>query len=185
MRKIIASEMVTLDGYFAGPNGELDWFLWNGEMAESAIELMRTIDTILFGRVTYELMADYWPKASPPEEDPVIIERMNNLPKIVFSRSLPKAEWNNSRLVKEFTAADIQALKNQPGKDMVIYGSGTIVTAFMNLGLIDEYYLLINPVALGTGKSFFQRLKDRRMFELLRTNSFSNGVVLHHYKTKT
>jgi dihydrofolate reductase len=88
MRKIIISEQVSLDGYFAGPNGQIDWFYWNEEMAKSAIELIETVDTLLFGRVTYELMASYWPTASPPAEDPIIIELMNKLPKIVFRKSL-------------------------------------------------------------------------------------------------
>jgi dihydrofolate reductase len=87
MRKIIVSEMVTSDGFFSGPNGEIDWFFWNEEMADSAVDLISTVDTLLFGRVTYELMESYWPSASPPTEDPIIIDRMNNLPKFVFSKN--------------------------------------------------------------------------------------------------
>ncbi len=134
MRKIIASEMVTLDGFFAGPNGEIDWFVWNEEMAKYAIDLVSTVDTILFGRVTYELMASYWPSASPPTEDPIIIDKMNNLPKIVFSNTLERVEWKNTRLIKQVTAEEILKMKNQPGKNMVIYGSGSIVPSLMNLG---------------------------------------------------
>jgi dihydrofolate reductase len=98
MRKIIVSNYVSLDGFFAGPNGEYDWFVWDEETAEYVKEMLASIDTLLFGRVTYELMASYWPTASPPTEDPVIIDAMNNLPKIVFSRTLEKVEWNNSCL---------------------------------------------------------------------------------------
>jgi dihydrofolate reductase len=102
--------MITLDGYFAGPKGEIDWFFWNDEMAKSAIDLISIVDTLLFGRVTYELMASYWPSASAPTEDPIIIERMNNLPKIVFSKTLEKVEWgkwNNARLIKEINTEEI------------------------------------------------------------------------------
>ena len=186
MRKIIVSEMVTSDGFFAGPNGEIDWFFWNEEMAKSAIDLISTVDTLLFGRVTYELMVSYWPSASSPTEDPIIIDRMNNLPKIVFSRTLEKVEWgewNNAKLIKEITAEEILKMKKQPGKDMVIYGSGSIVAAFMNLGLIDEYYLLVNPIVLGRGKPLFKDLNDKHKLRLLRTKTFSNGVVLLHYQS--
>ncbi|MDY9926913.1 dihydrofolate reductase family protein [Methanosarcina sp.] len=185
VKRIIASEMITLDGYFAGQDGEIDWFFWNEEMAQSAIDLISTADTLLFGRVTYELMASYWPSASPPTEDPIIIDKMNNLPKIVFSRALKKVEWgkwNNVRLVKEITSEEILKMKKQPGKNMVIYGSGSIVSAFMNLGLIDEYYLFVNPVVLGRGKSLFKDLNDRHKMKLIRTKAFSNGVVLLHYQ---
>lgn len=181
MRKVIASEMVTLDGLFAGPNGEIDWFSWNEEMARYAIDLISSVDTLLFGRVTYELMAGYWPSASPPAEDPIIIDRMNNLRKIVFSKKLEKAEWKNTELNKEIVAAEVSGMKSQPGKNMVIYGSGTIVTAFMNLGLIDEYHLLVNPVVLGRGKPLFKDLKDMHKLKLVRTKTFSNGVVVLQY----
>ena len=129
MRKIIVSNLVALDGFFAGPNGEIDWFIWDEETTEYIKGLMSSLDAILFGRATYELMADYWPKASPPEEDPIIIEFMNNAPKIVFSRTLEKVEWNNSRLVKDNIVEEVEKLKQQPGKDMVIFGSGSIVSA--------------------------------------------------------
>ena len=107
MRKIIVSNYVTLDGFFAGSNGEIDRFVWDDEMAGYSKELMASIDTILFGRVTYELTAGYWPTANPPAEDPVIINFMNNSPRIVFSRSLAKADWKNTHLVKELDKDDI------------------------------------------------------------------------------
>jgi len=188
VKRIIASEMITLDGCFAGPKGEIDWFFWNDEMAKSAIDLISTVDTLLFGRVTYELMASYWPSASAPTEDPIIIERMNNLPKIVFSKTLEKVEWgkwNNARLIKEINTEEILEMKKQPGKDMVIYGSGSIISAFMKLGLIDEYHLLVNPVVLGRGKPLFKDLSDRHNLKLIKAKTFSNGVVLLHYQSGT
>jgi dihydrofolate reductase len=181
MRKIIVSNYVTLDGFFAGPNGEIDWFVWDEETAEYSKGLLSSIDTILFGRVTYELMAGYWPTASPPAEDPVIIDAMNNLPKIVFSRTLEKADWKNSRLVKGITAEEILILKQQHGKDMVIYGSGSIVSTLAQLGLIDEYRLFVNPVVLGSGKPLFKDTKDKLTLKLLKTKKFHCGVVLLHH----
>lgn len=153
MRKILAHEMVTIDGYFAGPSGDLDWFVWDDVLRDVSIELLKRVDTLLFGRVTYEMMAGYWPTA--PEEDPAIKEAMNNLPKIVFSRTLKKADWNNTRLTRELVPDEIRKMKQQPGRDMVIYGSGSLVSSLARQGLIDEYSLVVNPVVLGAGKPLF------------------------------
>jgi dihydrofolate reductase len=185
MRKVIASENVTLDGFFAGPNGEIDWFNHPKEEMAKYINQLGTVDTILFGRVTYEMMARYWPSASAPTEDPIIIDKMNNLPKIVFSKTLEKVEWKNSRLVKDNIAEEILKMKQQPGKDMVILGSGSIVSAFINLGLIDEYQLFVNPIVLGKGKPLFKDLNERHKLKLTKTKTFSNGVVLLHYRYDT
>lgn len=182
MRKVIVSNYVTLDGFFAGPNGEWDWFVWDEETAKYSKELLSSIDTILFGRVTYELMASYWPTASPATEDPIIIDAMNNLPKIVFSKTLEKVEWKKSRLIKGNIADEVAQLKQQPGKDMVIYGSGSIVSTLTQLGLIDDYRIFVNPVVLGSGKPLFKDIKDRLNLELLTTKTFDCGVVLLHYQ---
>jgi dihydrofolate reductase len=182
MRKIIVSNYVTIDGFFAGPNGEIDWFVWDEETAQYSKELLGSVDTILFGRVTYELMASYWPTASPPTEDPVIIDAMNNLPKIVFSRTLEKTGWKNTRLVKEINKEEILKLKHQPGKGMVIYGSGSIVSTFTQLGLIDEYRLFVNPIVLGSGKSLFKDIRGKLNLKLVNTKTFKNGVVLLEYQ---
>jgi dihydrofolate reductase len=183
MRKIIISEMITLDGYFARPDGELDWFFWNEEMEKTAIDLISTVDTLLFGRVTYELMASYWPSASAPAENPIIVEKMNNLPKIVFSKTLEKIEWKNTKQIKEINKEEILKIKEQPGRNMVIYGSGSLVSVFMNLGLIDEYYIFVNPVVLGRGKPLFKGLNNQENLKLIETKPFSNGVVLLHYQS--
>ena len=182
MRKIIVSNYVSLDGFFAGPDGEIDWFVWDEETAEYSKEMLGSIDTLLFGRVTYELMAGYWPTASAPTEDPVIIYAMNNLPKIVFSRTLEKVEWNNSRLVKDNIVQEVARLKQQPGKDMVIFGSGSIVSTFTKLGLIDEYHIFVNPVVLGSGKPLFKDIRDKMNLKLLKTKAFKSGVVLLSYE---
>ncbi len=182
MRKIIVSNYVTLDGFFAGPSGEYDWFVWSEEIAEYSKLLLLSIDTILFGRVTYELMAGYWPTASPKTEDSVIIDAMNNLPKIVFSKSLEKVAWKNSLLVKGDIGEEIAKLKQQPGKDMVIFGSGGIVSTLAQLGLIDEYRIFVNPIVLGSGKPLFKGIKNRINLKHLETKTFHNGVVLLCYQ---
>ena len=179
MRKVIVSNYVSLDGFIAGPNGEIDWFVWDEEMANYSRELLYSIDTVLFGRVTYELMAGNWPAATT--EDPIITVGMNNLPKIVFSKTLERADWKNTRLVKEINKEEIFKMKLQHGKDMVIFGSGSIVSTFAQLGLIDEYRIIVNPVVLGTGKPLFKNIRDRIDLKLLKTTTFSNGNVILYY----
>ncbi len=173
---------MSLDGFFAGHNGEIDWVVWDDETADYSKALLKSVGMIVFGRVTYELMAQYWPTARPPAEDPVIIDAMNSLPKIVFSKTLDKVEWNNSRLVRGDLLEEITKLKQQSGKDMVIYGSGTIVSALTQSGLIDEYLLFVNPIVLGSGKPLFAGLKERVPLKLLTNKSFKCGVVLLHYQ---
>jgi dihydrofolate reductase len=185
-RKIIVSEMVTLDGFFAGPNGEIDWHIVDEEFNQYAIDLLNTIDTILFGRVTYQLFESYWPAAatnpSTSKSDLEIAHQINNMTKVVFSRTLDRVEWKNARLLKEIIPEEIVEMKHQPGKDMVIYGSGSIVSTLMNLGLIDEYRIMVNPVILGNGKPLFKGLKDELNLRLLETKTFGSGNVLLCYR---
>lgn len=174
--------MVTLDGFFEGPNKEIDWHNVDEEFNEYAIDLLNSVDILLFGRVTYELMASYWPTPSATTNDPIVAEKMNSLPKIVFSTTLHKADWNNTRLVKERIAEEILKLKLQSGKDMVIFGSGSIVSTFTQLGLIDEYRIIVNPVVLGNGNPLFKGIHDKLNLKLLRTKTFSSGNVLLCYQ---
>ncbi len=180
MRKIIVSNMVSMDGFIAGPNGEIDWFVWDSELERRTIEMMGTIDTILFGRVTYELMANYWPNTT--EDNPYIKERMNGVSKIVFSRTLDKVEWNNSSLVSEIDPERILRMKRMAGKNIAIFGSGQIVSAMARLGLIDEYRIVVNPVILGDGKSMFKGLKDSQKLKLIDTMQFGSGVAILSYQ---
>ncbi len=182
MRKIIVSNYVTIDGFFAGPNGELDWFVWDDEMAKFSTDQLKTVDTILLGRVTYQLFADYWPTPAAYKENPIIAPMMNDLQKIVFSRTLDSAEWNNSKVVKENIAEEISKLKQQPGKDMVIFGSGLIVSEFAKLGLIDLYRLIVNPVVLGSGKPLFKGLNDKLKLKLLNAKALGSGNVILEYQ---
>ena len=182
MRNVIVSMMVTLDGYFAGPNGEIDWHVTGEEFNEYAIALLDSVDTLIFGRVTYSGMASYWPTPTALKNDPEVAGKMNELSKIVFSKTLDKVEWQNSRLIKEIDRSVIQKMKAQPGKDLAIFGSGSIVSAFTQLGLIDEYRLLYNPVVFGSGLRFFQDIKERVHLHLFRTKIFKSGLALLDFR---
>jgi dihydrofolate reductase len=179
MKKIIMSNLVSLDGYFAGPNGELDWFVVEEEFFSYAKILLNSADELLYGRITYEHMAAYWPDAT--ENDPGITHKMNHLSKIVFSKTLKTVEWNNSRLVKNIDPQEIAEWKLQPGKDMVIFGSGVIVSAFAKLGLIDEFRFVVNPVILGEGMPLFTGLSDTIKLTMLKSQVLSSGVVILYY----
>jgi dihydrofolate reductase len=182
MRKVIFQMMVSLDGYFEGPNREIDWHLVDEEFNDVASEFLDTVDTLLFGRVTYQLMAGYWPTELATTDDPIIAAKMNSLQKIVFSKMLNKVEWNNSRLVKENIAEEVSELKKQPGKNMAIFGSSDLAVLLMKHGLIDEFHIFVNPVVLGGGKPLFKGLNERFKFRLLRTQVFGSGVVMHCYQ---
>ena len=184
MRRVILSNLVSLDGYMAGPGDDIAWFssLPDSEFEAYAVDTLGSIDTILFGRVTYELMAGYWPTAKPDADDPRIIEAMNKLPKIVFSRTLKLVSWNNTRLVKGDIAQEVARLKGQPGKDMVIYGSGSLVSALAPVGMIDEYRIFVAPVVLGSGKALFRDIAKRVPLKLLDTRKFAAGLILLRYE---
>jgi dihydrofolate reductase len=182
MRKLFSFNMVTLDGFFEGPNHDISWHHVDDEFNQFAIEQTSNIGTILFGRVTYELMASYWPTSAAIIDDPIIADLMNNLPKIVFSRTLQKAEWNNTRLVKDHIAEEITRLKGQSGKDLAIFGSANLLSSLIQMDLIDEHRILVNPVVLGSGTPLFQGIKEKLEVKLLKTKIFASGNVLLYYQ---
>ncbi len=185
MRKLIVFNQVTLDGYFAGAGGDIRWAHkdtsdaeWNAFVAENA----GSGGTLLFGRITYELMASYWPTPHAAQNDPIVAERINRSPKIVFSKTLDKASWNNTRLVQGDLAAEIRRLKQEPGPGMAILGSGSIVAPLAEAGLIDEFQLVVNPVVLGAGRTMFEGIKTKLSLKLTATRTFGNGNVLLCYQ---
>jgi len=184
MRKLIAFNNTTVDGYFAGANGDLSWTKDNKdpEFREFVEANASAGGVLLFGRVTYEMMARYWPTPVAMQNDPVVAERMNRLPKIVFSRTLEHASWSNTRLVKAGLADEIRKLRREPGEGMVILGSGSIVSQLSQDGLIDEYQIVLNPVALGSGRTMFDGIKGKLMLKLTKTHAFGNGNVLLCYE---
>jgi len=185
MRKVILFNMVTLDGFFAGPNGEIDWHHVDEEFNEFAIAQLNSANGLLFGRVTYQLMASYWPTDMARTDDPVVADKMNTLPKIVFSRTLNQADWNNTRLVKGNAAEEISKLKQQPGRDWLLFGSADLASTLTHFGLIDEYRLMVNPVVLGSGQPLFKDIEDRLNLKLINTKTFRNGNVLLCYQPDT
>ncbi len=182
MRRVLFFMLVSVDGYFEGEGQDISWHNVDEEFNEFAIAQLREVDTLLFGRVTYEMMASYWPTQQARESDPVVAGLMNDTPKIVFSRSLSEPDWENTRLVKDNFAAEVTALKHQPGKDMIIFGSSDLAVSFLEHGLLDECRIMINPVVLGRGKSLFQGINDKLGLKLLRSRTFHSGNVLLYYQ---
>jgi len=185
MRKLSVFNLVTLDGYFTGPNGDISWHMVDDEFQELANRASNSGNTLLFGRVTYQMMASFWPTAEALKMDPVVAKGMNASPKIVFSRKLKSVDWENTRLVKGDLATEVKKLKRGRGKDLTILGSGSIVSQLADAGLIDEYQILLNPVALGQGRSMFEGLSKNLILKLISSRTFKNGNVLLTYAPPT
>jgi len=181
MRKLIVFNLVSLDGRFTGEGGDISWHMVDEEFQELANEAANSGNTLLFGRVTYQLMAGFWPTAEAIETDPVVAQGMNASEKIVFSRTLESADWHNTRLVKGDLLAEVRRLKQGDGNDLAVLGSGTIVAQLAAADLIDEYQVLINPVVLGRGRTMFDGIDRRLRLKLIRSRVFGNGNVLLCY----
>jgi dihydrofolate reductase len=182
MSKLVVFNQISLDGYFADASGDMSWAHkgdaeWNGFVADNA----SGGGVLLFGRVTYEMMASFWPTPAARQVNAVVAQRMTELPKVVFSRTLIKASWSNTRVVKGDIAAEVRKLKAQSGPDLVLMGSGTIVTQLTDAGLVDEFQMVLNPVVLGSGRTMFDGLRRRVDLALKTTRSFGNGNVVLSY----
>jgi dihydrofolate reductase len=184
MRKLKLQVQMTLDGFVAGPNGELDW-IWIGKKDEAVfqkvVELASTSDTILLGRKMTDGFVGYWENIvdnQPENHDQPLAQLMVNLRKIVFSRTRKKIEGRNMEVESRDLAATVQALKKQPGKDILVYGGATFASSLVSLGLVDEYYIFRRPVAIGNGLSIFN---DQNVLELDSSISYKNGTMLHKY----
>ncbi len=182
MRRILAFLVTTVDGYYEGPNQELDWPVVDEELNEFGLEQLDEVDTLLFGRVTYEGMASYWPTPAAEQDDPRVAAKMNGLPKVVVSRTLDKAEWANTRLVKDDVAEELTKLKRQPGKDIAVFGSSDLTVSLLRMGLVDELRIMVHPVVLGGGKSLFRTATERIGLKLVKTRPFRSGSVMLFYR---
>ena len=182
MRKLIVFNLVSLDGFFTGEGGDITWHMVDEEFQELANEAANSGSILLFGRVTYQLMAGFWPSPEAMESDPVVAEGMNSSEKIVFSRSLDAVHWHNTRLVKDDMLGEVRRLKQGNGKNLAVLGSGTIVAQLAAADLIDEYQILINPVVLGSGRTMFDGIGQRLPLKLIRSRVFGNGNVLLCYE---
>ena len=182
MRKIMAFEQVSLDGFFVDVKGDMSWAHkqdaeWNEFTAGNA----SGDGALLFGRKTYEMMASFWPSPMAMQAAPKVAEGMNNLPKVVFSRTLQSASWKNTTLMKDDLVTSVRKLKGESGPDMVILGSGTIVAQLAEALLIDEFQIIVNPLALGAGRTLFEGVSKRIGLKLVKTRSFLNGNVILYY----
>jgi len=182
LRNLFAFNMVTLDGFFEGPNRDISWHNVDDEFNQFAIEQASTVGAILFGRVTYELMASYWPTPAAQSDDPMVANLMNTLPKVVFSRTLQKAEWNNTRLIKDNVAEEILKMKQEPGNDLAVFGSANLLSSLMQMNLVDEHRVMVNPVLIGSGTPLFRNIAQKVDLKLVKTRTFKSGNVLLYYQ---
>lgn len=184
MGRISVFNQVTVDGYFSDINGDMSWAHksdpeWDSFVKENA----SGEGSLLFGRVTYEMMERYWPTPQAMKDNPAIAKQMTAMPKIVFSRTLKHTSWENTKLFKGGLADEVRRLKKEPDNDITILGSGTIVSQLTQEGLIDEYRLVINPLVIGNGKSIFHGVEKQVPLKLTDTRTFKNGNVVLSYET--
>ena len=183
MRRLMVFNNISLDGYFTDANSDMSWAHknadeeWNKFTSENA----SGGGVLLFGRKTYDLMASFWPTKQAYDMMPEVAEGMNNLPKVVFSRTIDKAEWNNTKLVKDNIAEEVSRMKSESGDDMVIMGSGTIVSQLTQERLIDEYQITVHPLVLGSGRTLFEGIKQQLPLKRVNSRTFGNGNVLLTY----
>ncbi len=188
MRKIISLIHLSLDGFSAGPNDELDWISYDSDLEKYAHSMHDLTDTVIWGRRTYQGMADYWLTVpGNPASTPAELEHarwLDNATKIVVSRTLDRIEWNNAQntvLIKDNIAEQINKIKQQPGKDIWFLGSTALAQTFMQLDLIDEYRINVNPTVLGEGKPLFANMNRKIPLKLLESKTFNSGVVALRY----
>jgi dihydrofolate reductase len=185
MRKLIVFNHVTLDGYFTGANGDMGWAHAGNDDAEFNAFVADNASgggQLLLGRTTYELFSSYWPTPAAFRNAPIVAEGMNNMSKIVFSRTLDKASWRNTKLLKGDLVSEVRKLKSEPGNGMAILGSGTIVSQLAPAGLIDEYQVVVNPIVLGKGRPLFDGIEKTLNLKLNKTRAFGNGKVYLCYE---
>jgi dihydrofolate reductase len=184
MQKVMFQMSVSIDGYIEGPNREIDWHIVDDEFFAYVVETLSATDVLLMGRRNYELMAGYWPTA--PADDPmvkIIKEKMNGTPKLVFSRTLKRVDWHNSRLATGSLAEEVARLKRVPGDGLLWVGGSDLAASFLEQGLMDEVRIILTPVLLGAGKTVFDAIKKRHPLKLLGTKSFRSGNVVLTYES--
>jgi dihydrofolate reductase len=183
MPRLVVYNSVSLDGYFTDANGDMSWAHkrdpeWQAFVSENA----SGGGQLLFGRVTYDLMASFWPTPLAAQSNPIVVDRMNSLRKYVFSKSLEKVSWNNTTLLKGDLAAEVRKLKQEPGPNLVIMGSGSVVAQLADAGLIDEYQIVLTPLVVGNGRTLFEGVKKKLPMKLARSRAFDNGNVVLFYE---
>jgi dihydrofolate reductase len=193
MRRIVAFDRVSADGYFSSAGGGLEWVVPEPELDRAAADNLGSADTILFGRRTYEMFESFWPHAAdenphaPGQHAPemrAMATWINAADKVVFSRTRTEVSWRNSRLLPEFDPREIEAMKNGPGKDIMIFGSGSIVSRLTEHGLIDEYSFVVAPTLVGTGRPLVSGVPRALRLDLLEARAYPSGNVVLRYAPK-
>jgi dihydrofolate reductase len=188
MRKIKVFNNISLDGYFVDGNGDMSWAHQGMDDPDFRAFVQDNASNadgeLLFGRVTYEMMASYWPTEFAAANDPVVAATMNEIGKIAFSNSLDRADWNNTRLVGGDAVTVVRELKSEVGGDIVIFGSGRLVAPLAAAGLIDEYQFVVVPVVLGSGRTLFEGVSGSIALRLTQTRAFGNGNVVLWYESR-
>ena len=176
--------IISLDGYFTSLKNEIDWFDFDADEWVWSSEILRRADSMLYGRVTYEEFRTFWPTERPKKVgvDPYLIDRLNKLEKIVFSHILTDTPWKPARLMREDPGKAVAKLKHEQGQDMVLVGSGTLVSALFREGLIDDYYIRVRPIILGAGRPLFTDPNTRHPLKLVSSKTFKTGVIGLHYQ---
>ncbi|MGN7824346.1 dihydrofolate reductase family protein [Chitinophaga sp. 22536] len=187
MRKVVLFMHVSIDNYVCDENGGLGWISYDQELQEYADAIVDSVGMPLYGRTTYDMMAGYWPTVleKPETQNARSLKHaqwVQDIPKVVFSTTMEKAEWNNTRLIKDNITEEVQKLKATPGKDLVIFGSPGLAQSFADLGLIDELQLTIQPIVLGAGTRMFEDLKSPVKLKMLRSKQLKSGVIGAHYE---
>ena len=186
MKKLKLQVQISVDGFIAGPNGEMDWLTWNSteDFIKYVTELTDSCDTMLLGRKLADGFIPYWADITTRPEDPQysFARKMVDMPKIVFSKTLDKSNWDNTEIAKNDLVTEINDLKKRGGKDIVMYGGSAFVSSVIEANLIDEYHLFVNPAAAGNGMSIFGDLKKPRQLTRVKVTPLTNGIVILCYK---
>ncbi len=190
MRRIVVDALISLDGYMADANGEIDWFTDEADFNKSegeawSLEMLRRADTILFGRVTFDGMAAFWPSDWARTNMAEIARHLNDTAKIVFSKTLATTSWENTTILPAATKDVVAGLKRREGRDLLVLGSSHLVSSLTRDGLVDEYRIRIVPVVLGSGRPLFRSQTERHRLRLVSSRTFSNGVLAVHYEPST
>jgi|SRR5688572_12525251 len=185
MRKLKLQVQISVDGFIAGPNGEMDWMEWNwDEQLKKYIgEITEPVDTIVLGRKLAQGFIPYWADVAANPDDPQNSagKKFTDTKKVVFTKTLEQSAWKNTTLAKEHIVDEINKLKNQEGRDIIAYGGATFVSSLIKHGLIDEFHLIVNPTAIGRGLTIFNELEGKQKLKLVRSGSYDCGIVVINY----
>ncbi len=184
---------ISIDGYIAGPNGEMDWMVWNWDdnLKNYVFEITESVDTIILGRKMTDGFVSYWSDVMTKPDDPSSIDRshafakkMLETPKVVFTKTLKVSKWGNTVLATGDLTDEVMKLKSESGKDIIVYGVATFDSSLLKAGLIDEFHLFINPAAIGSGMAIFKDIREVQKFSMIKSTSFDCGIVELHFEPK-